>query len=337
MSSPVVTPQLGPLFFFICAWSAFLGFVIERLLYAFVFFMASSIVAVGGGATSVKRLASMEVVKESVSGVLDTVHGVVQGVGAFVVGLLSSWMFILGVLFSIFIFASLQHEGAELMTAYARVYNSEVSAAVRSSFLVSMQYSARFLQPVLFLWNSGWYVVKLFRTNVLLPMLMESKELTAGLAGSVGMLARSVSISGVSYVARLNSADCSIDRLMNSAQVANGTMPCFIPGRRALDIITPMGDVRMVVMYSLLLLKESCKVLSAPFDLMAYPFLDLNFAKGLHNIVNALLYWFVSMPLMTVKRCSAASTAVPVCNVYTRCDAWVQLHDCRCSTVGAVG
>ncbi|KAJ1471747.1 hypothetical protein T484DRAFT_1753081, partial [Baffinella frigidus] len=40
---------------------------------------------------------------------------------------------------------------------------------------------------------------------------------------------------------------------------------------------------------------------------MAYPFLDLNFAKGMHSIVNAFLYWFVHMPMMTVKRCSAVT------------------------------
>jgi hypothetical protein len=64
-------------------------------------------------------------------------------------------------------------------------------------------------------------------------------------------------------------------------------------------------------MYTLLILKNTCQVLTPPFDLIAYPFLDLNFAKGVHNFVNAILYWFVSMPLITVQRCAAVSAGDP--------------------------
>lgn len=38
----------------------------ERLLHAVVFFVASSVVVVGNGATAVKRCASMEVLKDGV-------------------------------------------------------------------------------------------------------------------------------------------------------------------------------------------------------------------------------------------------------------------------------
>ena len=92
---------------------------------------------------------------------------------------------------------------------------------------------------------------------------------------------------------------------MNIEQVRNGTLPCFVPGRRAFDLITPLGDVRLIIMYSLLTLKNTCAALTPPMDLIAYPFLDLNFSKALHNYLNAFLYFFFNMPLMTIQRCQA--------------------------------
>ncbi|KAJ1468673.1 hypothetical protein T484DRAFT_3629597 [Baffinella frigidus] len=125
------------------------------------------------------------------------------------------------------------------------------------------------------------------------------------------MFMQSISFSLVSYVSRLRQVDCSIDRLMSGEQVRNGTIPCFVPGRRSLDVITPMADLRLVVMYAVLIVKESCRVLTPPLDLMAYPFLDINLAKGLHSVTNAILYWFVSMPIVTIQRCMAVSTGDP--------------------------
>jgi hypothetical protein len=102
MSYTVVGTELGPLVFFVCVWSAFIGFIFERLLHAIVYFLVSGVTAAGGSGVSVKRLASMEVLKEGISGVFETVHGVVQGVGTFLVSLLSSWVFIITMLFLIF-------------------------------------------------------------------------------------------------------------------------------------------------------------------------------------------------------------------------------------------
>ncbi|KAJ1468512.1 hypothetical protein T484DRAFT_3629701 [Baffinella frigidus] len=303
-------PHLIPLFFAIFAWTSLLGIVCERLLHASIFFFASSLVSAGGASASLKRFASMEVMKESFSGIFDSMQGVALSAGTFIFTVLTSWLFIGSVCCVLFLSVSLQHESSEIITSYVRVYNGDLSRRLRTEFLLILQYGESFLQPVILFWNATWYTFKLFQTDVILPLLMGSSEYVQKLVGAIGLLARSLTLSIVSYIQRLAQNDCSIERLMGMDQVRNGTLPCFVPGRRAFDLITPLGDFRLIVMYSLLILRNSCKVLTPPFDIMAYPFLDLNFAKGLHNIVNAFLYWGLHMPIMTVKRCTIVTQGV---------------------------
>ena len=73
-------------------------------------------------------------------------------------------------------FKDLQLEAAELITAYITAYNSETSSAIRSTFLVGLQYSELFVRPLLLLWNAFWYVGRLLGFDVILPMLVESQE-----------------------------------------------------------------------------------------------------------------------------------------------------------------
>lgn len=344
------TQHLLPLFCFVCAWSAVVGIVFERLLHAVVFFMASSVVAVGGGTGSLKRFASMEVLKEGILGVFDSVQSAFLAAATFMGTVSTSWFFIVSVLLVVFFAMCLQHESSELITSYIRIYNSDVSRTVRSMFLVSMQYGERFVQPVLYLWNSWCFLMKIIGREVFLPLLLESSVYVEKLATSLAMFASSIAVSIVTYVERLRQNDCSIDRILSSEQVRNGTLPCFVLGRRSLDLITPMDDLRLMVMYSVLILRNACAVLTPPFDLVAYPFLDINLAKAVHNFVNALLYWFVHMPIMTVQRCkavTAASSANSTGGVsfepwmkFLMCTprrhAWLQLYDCGCTVLGTV-
>jgi hypothetical protein len=202
---------------------------------------------------------------------------------------------------------SLQAESSALLSSYVTAYNSDVSRTMRAGFILTLEYGEAFIQPILLMWNGVWYFFKLLGSDVILPLLLDNAGYTLKLISSIGMLAKSTSLSVVSYVLRVQLSDCSIDRLMGVEQLSNGTLPCFVPGRRSLDLVTPMADVRLVVMYGVLILRNSCKVLTPPIDIIAYPFLDINLAKALHSIVNAFLYWFVAMPIATVKRCSVVS------------------------------
>ena len=299
--------HLIPLFTFVVVWSTLFALIIERMLHAVVFCVIGSVIATNDASNALRQNASLEVLKEGISGTLDGTQGLVQSIGTLFVTLVSSYAFILGILLAVFIGASIQLEAAELLSKWISVYNSDVSSSMRSAFLLSLQYSEYFATPLLTLYNGIVYIIKLMGSDVLLPSLIENKEYTLKLIGSVGGFAKTSSLAIVSWVIRLRQSDCSIDRLMNYEQVNNFTVPCFVPGRRALDIIGPMGEIRLIVMYSLLILKNTCQVLTPPLDFIAYPFLDLNFSKALHNFINGIWYWFVNMPLITVQRCAAVT------------------------------
>ena len=106
---------------------------------------------------------------------------------------MTSWGFIFGVIFVIFISAALHLQAAEILTTYVRVYNADISLQMRAAFLLGLQYAQMFLEPMLVLWNGVSYLVKLMGSDVLLPMLVDNKDHTLSLISSVASFARSES------------------------------------------------------------------------------------------------------------------------------------------------
>ena len=87
--------------------------------------------------------------------------------------------------------------------------------------------------------------------------------------------------------------------------LVNGTVvsSCFEPGKRMLDLITPMADVRNMAAYAVSILTFNCAVAGAPVDLMIYPLMDINLAKAVHNLVNSVLLFVIQVPVITKERC----------------------------------
>ena len=85
----------------------------------------------------------------------------------------------------------------------------------------------------------------------------------------------------------------------------NDTTRCVTDvGTRVFDIITPMSHVRKVVAVVLAWIATSvCGPLAAPLDVLLAPVMDINFAKGVHNLVNAVLWMFIQIPIVTEARC----------------------------------
>ena len=105
-----------------------------------------------------------------------------------------------------------QNDAPELISAYVTFYNSDVSLAVRSIFVATLEYAEYFVRPFLVLWNSWWYFYRSIFTDVMLPVFMEEPRNTLRMAESVGMFGRSITASVFTYAERFK-GDCSIDRL----------------------------------------------------------------------------------------------------------------------------
>jgi hypothetical protein len=53
-------------------------------------------------------------------------------------------------------------------------------------------------------------------------------------------------------------------------------------------------------------------------DVALYPFLDINFGLGVHNLANGLLHLVIHMPAMTIERCKAGGGPVVATEVATK-------------------
>ena len=65
-----------------------------------------------------------------------------------------------------------------------------------------------------------------------------------------------------------------------------------------------MTRVRNSVAEAMLFYRRVCGWSTPIVDMISYPFMDLNFATGLHKIMNAVLYLIIHMPHVTHLRCS---------------------------------
>lgn len=70
------------------------------------------------------------------------------------------------------------------------------------------------------------------------------------------------------------------------------TDTCYDPGfgNRIFDFITPMADIRTIAAALLNILVSVCANAAGPFDIILYPLMDINLAKGVHNLMNAAMF-----------------------------------------------
>jgi len=294
------SPDAESVFFLCFSWSIVVALFVERVLHAIVYFIAS--LGLVRSADGVKRFASITVVKEGVSGIFDIVQGAVLSLTT----LFSYWALFLLAVTVVFFAVVIMSDFASVLTTWVSVYNSEASSSLRSLFLTGLQWGEYFIRPFILTWNSFWFVFKGVFLDVLVPVALKSPSNFLKFAGAISDTTQATAVSFYTYTMRFK-GECSIERLV---AVSNSTnTPCFVPGRRALDLITPIGEGRVAASYFLLIAKDACQFLTAPLDLLFFPLLDINFAKSLHSLVNAILYWLVGMPVTTLDRCNAASSS----------------------------
>lgn len=88
---------------------------------------------------------------------------------------------------------------------------------------------------------------------------------------------------------------------------------CFEPGLRSFDFLTPMADARTIAAVMSKFPRIICAGAAGPSDILIYPLLDINLAKGVHAIGNAILYLLVQMPSITAQRCTAYPGTLTMC------------------------
>lgn len=86
---------------------------------------------------------------------------------------------------------------------------------------------------------------------------------------------------------------------------------CFDPGIRTFDFITPMKHIRGIAIAWAAIIANMCHGLKPVVDISIYPFIDINFSKGIQGIVNSILYTLIQVPSVTYQRCKRHGSGDP--------------------------
>ena len=280
--------------------SLLLAFTIERILNASI----TSVFWLAIPKAGLQRYASLSVVRESVSGVIDCIVSIFP----IVTNLFSRWWALLVLFFLVIIGVGVQSQSSTILLNFQALYNDSVSVLLRDSFMESLRFGKIFSDPFVLLWNFSTIIVKRFFIEVILPVTRNMDVDILNLARAFFNTGKYFMVSIISYVTRLR-GECDIrtglDAVYNATSIGDKVL-CFVPGTRNFDLVNPFAELRVVVAYMLVLSRRACGLMSVPLDAVSLPFLDSNMGLAVHNFVNAILYWLVSMPLTTIQRCQVS-------------------------------
>lgn len=88
---------------------------------------------------------------------------------------------------------------------------------------------------------------------------------------------------------------------------------CFAPGPRTFDLISPMGEAKVSATAVAQIVRGTCGAAAPITDMILYPFLDINFAKSVHNLINGCLFLILQVPSITSQRCLASKGDTLMC------------------------
>jgi len=280
--------------------SLLLAFTVERILNAFF----TSVIWLVIPRAGLQRYASLSVVREGVSGIIDCVVSIFP----VITSMFSRWSTLLVLFFLIIIGVGLQSQSSVILLNFHALYNNPVSVLLRDSFMESLRFAKIFSDPFVLMWNFFTVIVKRFFIEVILPVTKNMDVDILNLARAFFNTGKYFMVSIISYVTRLR-GECDVrtglDAVYNATSIGDKVL-CFVPGTRNFDLVNPFAELRVVVAYMLVLSRRACGLMSVPLDAISLPFLDSNLGLAVHNFVNAILYWFVSMPLTTIQRCQVS-------------------------------
>ena len=268
--------------------------LLERFVNALTFAMLYLIARTDPSDQS-KGIASMQVTTSSVGGAFGFFTSVIN-VLTQVTAVLAQWMltgFILFVL-SCFLYVFFQY-ATDIMFELGYTYNNGLGASLQILVVWPMKILTWIFEALCPIWNAVFWILKKLPFQVLSETVLHNLDPVIKAIASFSLFCQAMAMSTVSWVGSFVCCAQS-DGFCNPR--------CFDAGERVFDFLTPMGHVRNMVVYITEWLRQMCFVLSGPMDIATYPFMDINFAKGIHFIFNSVLYFVFHVPAVTVERCT---------------------------------
>jgi hypothetical protein len=193
----------------------------------------------------------------------------------------------------LFICARFSSEG---LVAFQTAYNSSTGGVLRLSVLMPLKLLQLLWDAVVPVYNLLVYCGTTIPIRILLENVLRNLSNFEQSAINLTLFVKEMILSLTAYV----------DIILNPPD-------SFDPNLRLLDLVTPLSRWRLAVSYMLAWIGDTCSVASSLGDILAYPFLDINFGLGVHNLINSVLTLVIQVPAATVQRCQAGGGPVVYC------------------------
>lgn len=271
--------------------------VIERIINALVSSMWFMTIGFGKGEAKFEFAALQLVTYTASSGmrvVVSVVNVIVYAISGIMTWLLLAFMILLG--------TGLLYMAYEQYPVVARgvslQWNDGIGPTLHFLFILPIKAANMFFGAVLPLYNTVvWVSVRLVSEGFVMPLVRGWDDMLRVFTSASGLV-RTSSQSLTAY---------SLSTVRNCAGPEGGVVSTQCLGDvgiRTLDLITPLTHFRDIVAILVgWVATEVCSALAVPLDIMTVPIMDINFIKGVHNIVNAALWTVVQIPVVTEARC----------------------------------
>ena len=178
-------------------------------------------------------------------------------------------------------------------TDLARSYNAFLGPFIQNTVVEALKLANIVFRGVIPLWNGVIFFFMRLLNGYALPALINEASVFQALGTALFDLVKHFIFSFFNF----------IQPILSNCPEVDGDL-CFDAANRTLDLMTPMADVRQTVSHLVVLSKSICGFVGPVVDAASFPFMDINFASAVHNLVNAVLYLFVSASKVTYLRCT---------------------------------
>lgn len=245
--------------------------------------------------SSVKGYASMQLIGSVVSLGTTFVSAVINAITGALVAMsgLLLWAAIVTVVLA-FVF-HVQRSYPTLLVSAVQEYNESYGPLIYRFIFIPTQMLDVLFSAIVPIYNACIKLVNVLIQEVVIESLAGNSGHVVDFGKALANLCKHTAVQIPSYITTV-AIPCDYAK--------QGDL-CYEPGNgRIFDFITIMADLRTMAAAVSRLMLGVCAAASAPLNIVMFPLMDINLAKAVHNIANAILYTLVQLPSVTALRCT---------------------------------
>lgn len=203
------------------------------------------------------------------------------------------WMVATTLLFSLLYVV--QENYSEVLLESVEQWNSAFGPILHRLLFIPLQIIDVMFSAIVPIYNAVVWILKKISTDVVVDATMANLESVKTFGLALGSACKHAATEVPPFInSMVRTCDYALD----------GDL-CYDPGNaRTIDLVTVMKDVRTMASALSTVVVGMCGRWLALVNIALFPFMDINLAKAVHNIVNALLYTVFQLPSVTAQRCN---------------------------------